>query len=82
MEAPQGSGAAWAQSRAGHQVVRQWCDFTLQNQCFARDVTLLSLGSDSSSGERQVVGGGIPDIDDPKFELLRIQDREIVRFPL
>jgi len=37
-----------------------------------------NLGEASeSSGERQVVVAGIPDIDDPQFELLRKQDAEI-----
>jgi len=37
---------------------------------------LIADNSDDESGERAVVGG-IPDIDDPQFELLRKQDEEI-----
>jgi hypothetical protein len=40
---------------------------------------LLAESVSDSSGEREVIAGGIPDIDDPQFELLRTQDAEIDR---
>jgi len=40
---------------------------------------LLADSVSDSSGEREVIAGGIPDIDDPQFELLRTQDAEIDR---
>jgi len=41
------------------------------------DTDRLIESDSSASGERAIIVGGIPDIDDPQFELLRKQDDEI-----
>jgi len=43
------------------------------------DDQLIHNSESSSDGERDVTGLGIPDIDDPRFELLRKNDQEIDR---